>query len=575
MVRGAIAEAGLSIVQRVRLGRSGPGLAVDYSHVEAVVIGSAFDPLERRGLEALASGVPLVTTAHGGSDDYAIDGRTALVVAPGDVTAMADALRRLGDDPELRRDLTSAGLDHVRSHHDWEQILDRAESLFGAVLSEDPPAPPPRRPTPPSDPTLSVVVLAWNNLPLTQAFVESVRANTDVPYELIVVDNGSDAPAPLFATAAADRSVLLPTNTGFAKGMNAGLQVARGAWIAFCNNDTELPAGWSSSMLDAASVSERPGVVVPAVTESLNPVTVRSAPGSDVRVLDRFDKVPSGVVYLTPARVIREIGGWCEDYHVASCEDDDLIFSMWVNGRDVIYDERVLVAHVGKASASQLGNWQRRWEWNRRVFFERWQADVIDVRQLPDIDDDEFETLLAEARASAAWRERFHLRASQVVRKSLRRRVRDLLRPVWRSVRHLIPRRVRVKMRPDFDQRRAQRGPRGRVPSRADAPVLVRTSDGELLVLEDGHQRALDAATADAFRRVLGTPMLVAPAELSRYEKGAPVASIIDERGRWFVDIGGRPVEIDGLPAVRPMATEVLERLPRGPDIALGADDDM
>ncbi len=72
--------------------------------------------------------------------------------------------------------------------------------------------------TPPTDsPVLSVVVLAWDNLPLTQAFVESVRCNTDVAYELIIVDNGSQPAAAAFAETAADRAVMNPENLGFAR----------------------------------------------------------------------------------------------------------------------------------------------------------------------------------------------------------------------------------------------------------------------------------------------------------------------------------------------------------------------
>jgi len=68
-------------------------------------------------------------------------------------------------------------------------------------------------------PDLSVVVLAWDNLHHTRAFVDSVRANTDVSYELIVIDNGSQPAASDYAKAVADRAVLNSENRGFAPGM--------------------------------------------------------------------------------------------------------------------------------------------------------------------------------------------------------------------------------------------------------------------------------------------------------------------------------------------------------------------
>ena len=64
---------------------------------------------------------------------------------------------------------------------------------------------------------LSVVVLAWDNLDLTRAFVDSVRRNTDVGYELIIVDNGSQSEAAAYARDAADHAILNDENRGFAR----------------------------------------------------------------------------------------------------------------------------------------------------------------------------------------------------------------------------------------------------------------------------------------------------------------------------------------------------------------------
>src|SRR4029077_3934701 len=104
---------------------------------------------------------------------------------------------------------------------------------------------PPIRPSAPAEPELSVVVLTWNNLLYSQQFVDSVRRNTDVPYELVIVDNGSEWEAANYARAAADRVVLNDANLGFARGMNQGLKVASGRFVAFCNNDTLVPEGWA------------------------------------------------------------------------------------------------------------------------------------------------------------------------------------------------------------------------------------------------------------------------------------------------------------------------------------------
>jgi glycosyltransferase involved in cell wall biosynthesis len=61
-------------------------------------------------LEAMASGCPVVSTGVGGSGEYCQHGVNCLRVPPGDLTALAAAVRRLAADPALRRRLVQGGL---------------------------------------------------------------------------------------------------------------------------------------------------------------------------------------------------------------------------------------------------------------------------------------------------------------------------------------------------------------------------------------------------------------------------------------------------------------------------------
>jgi glycosyltransferase-like protein len=60
-------------------------------------------------LEALAAGLPVVASDIPVFAEYLRDGESALLVPPGDATALAAALRRLADDPDLRRRLAAGG----------------------------------------------------------------------------------------------------------------------------------------------------------------------------------------------------------------------------------------------------------------------------------------------------------------------------------------------------------------------------------------------------------------------------------------------------------------------------------
>ena len=264
---------------------------------------------------------------------------------------------------------------------------------------------------------LSIVVLQWNRHDLTKECVDSIRSTTAAEYELIIVDNGSEGPASNWASEAADVAVLLDTNEGFARGMNAGLNKAKGSVVAFVNNDTTVPPNWDTILFETLDTPGA-GIAVPAVTAGGNVSSVRSEPGTSTRVARPFIDLPSGVFYMMSTELIRALGGWREDYPTASAEDLDLLFSVWVIGKDVIIDDRVLVDHVGNATAStQLPSMGRIWRENRRKFVKTWASMNEDsfrdrYRWNGEVSGDR----LDEARIAAYWMRRYFAESDDLAR---------------------------------------------------------------------------------------------------------------------------------------------------------------
>jgi glycosyltransferase involved in cell wall biosynthesis len=81
-------------------------------------------------LEAMAYGVPVVTTAVNGLPDVVIDGETGLVVPEHDPAALADALERVLGDPELALRLGEQGRQHVQESFSLERSVSLLRSLF-------------------------------------------------------------------------------------------------------------------------------------------------------------------------------------------------------------------------------------------------------------------------------------------------------------------------------------------------------------------------------------------------------------------------------------------------------------
>lgn len=82
---------------------------------------SLVDNMPNSVLEAMACGVPVVSTDVGGVPFIVENERTALLVAPGDVDSMCRALRRLLVDGELASRLRRASLDEVQ-RYGWDAV---------------------------------------------------------------------------------------------------------------------------------------------------------------------------------------------------------------------------------------------------------------------------------------------------------------------------------------------------------------------------------------------------------------------------------------------------------------------
>jgi glycosyltransferase involved in cell wall biosynthesis len=81
-------------------------------------------------LQAMLVGLPCITTTIGAIPEIALAQRTAVVVPPRDVAALAQALGQLAADPERRAALGQAARAHVAQGFSRTRMLDRMETVF-------------------------------------------------------------------------------------------------------------------------------------------------------------------------------------------------------------------------------------------------------------------------------------------------------------------------------------------------------------------------------------------------------------------------------------------------------------
>ena len=86
-------------------------------------------------LEAQACGLPVIGAASAGVASVVLNGRTGLLVPPGDAVAFADALRSLLGNPAFRRAMGRAASAHVRDHHDLSTAARRLDDVLSGVVA--------------------------------------------------------------------------------------------------------------------------------------------------------------------------------------------------------------------------------------------------------------------------------------------------------------------------------------------------------------------------------------------------------------------------------------------------------
>lgn len=111
------------------------GMATLYRSADVMINPSLADNMPISVLEALASGVPVVSTNVGGIPYLVDHGKTALLVPVRDAEAMAEAVLALLSDPSLAKRIRAAGLESIQQYT-WPNVRDRLLHVYEQVLVE-------------------------------------------------------------------------------------------------------------------------------------------------------------------------------------------------------------------------------------------------------------------------------------------------------------------------------------------------------------------------------------------------------------------------------------------------------
>ncbi|MAG36982.1 MAG: glycosyl transferase family 2 [Dehalococcoidia bacterium] len=228
-------------------------------------------------------------------------------------------------------------------------------------------------------PLVTVVVVNWNGLSLLRRCLPAVLVQRGVPYEVIVVDNGSHDGSPewlqrLSATLAASprapslRILAGKQNVGFAAGNNLAIREAEAPFVATLNNDAMPEPGWLAALVAAAESDPGVGSCASQMVFASSPDVVNSAGIAIDRAGIAWDREVGSVRHrpdpptevfgasagaaLYRRAMLEDVGLFAESFFMY-LEDVDLAWRARLRHWKCTYAPAAVVRHLHSASAQE------------------------------------------------------------------------------------------------------------------------------------------------------------------------------------------------------------------------------
>ncbi|QDV75120.1 glycosyltransferase family 4 protein [Botrimarina mediterranea] len=126
----------LGVASRVHFLGQVSEVSLAYDALDVYAMPSLCEALPFALLEAMAHGLPCVTSRAGGMPEVVVDGQTGRLVATGDVEALATALTNLIGAEELRRDYGAAGRARVEKHFTERQMVEQTLRVYDQLVEQ-------------------------------------------------------------------------------------------------------------------------------------------------------------------------------------------------------------------------------------------------------------------------------------------------------------------------------------------------------------------------------------------------------------------------------------------------------
>ncbi|MEQ9230631.1 MAG: glycosyltransferase [Cyclobacteriaceae bacterium] len=248
------------------------------------------------------------------------------------------------------------------------------------------------------EPLVSIIIPAYNQAKFTFASILSIARHTekDIPYEVILIDDCSSDEEARGLSSRIENLVYVQNdkNLGFLLNCNKAAKKAKGKFILFLNNDTNVQPNWLSPLVDILENEPKTGMVGSrlvypnGIQQEAGGIIWNDGSGwnygknqdpklSEFNYVKEVDYI-SGASAMIRKTLWEEIGGFDERYIPAYFEDTDLAFEVRKRGYKVKYQPLSWVVHFegishGTDEGSGIKEYQKK---NREKFIEKWEVEL-------------------------------------------------------------------------------------------------------------------------------------------------------------------------------------------------------
>jgi GT2 family glycosyltransferase len=249
-----------------------------------------------------------------------------------------------------------------------------------------------------AEPNVSIIVVLYNQAPLTFRCLRSVAREVCTPYEMIVVDNGStDATGRVLDRLEGAEIIWNTTNLFFSRAVRQGAELANAKYILLLNNDAILQEGAVEHALETIESAEDIGAVggrillSEKVLQEAGSIIWRDGtcqgygrgddPEKPEYIFQRDVDYCSGAFLLLRRDLFRRLDYFDESFVPAYYEETDLCMRLKKVGYRTVYDPRVRIFHreFGSVNRDRAIALQEK----HRVLFVDKHKQQLDRRHLP------------------------------------------------------------------------------------------------------------------------------------------------------------------------------------------------